>query len=179
MDETKHLETARLRKPARFSIEPKEAERKDIALRLGLVDLKKLNFAGQVAPDGHADFRLEATLGATAVQACVVTSDPVTTRIDTDVIRQYLADMPMPEGDEVEMPEDDTREPLPATIDLTAVMEEALVLALPDWPRADGVEQVDITVTAPGITPMSDEDAKPFAGLKALRDKLGPGEDDT
>ena len=55
-------------------------------------------------------------------------------------------------------------------------MEEALVLALPDWPRAEGVEPVDLTVTEPGVTPMTDDDAKPFAGLKSLRDRMA-GED--
>ena len=70
------------------------------------------------------------------------------------------------------MPEDDTAEPLPRDIDLTRVMAEALALALPAFPRAEGVEPVDISVTEPGKTAMTDDDAKPFAGLKSLRDSM-------
>ena len=67
-------------------------------------------------------------LGATVTQACVVTLAPVITRIEETVTRRYLADMPEPEGEEVEMPEDDSAEPLPVIIDPGAVMIEALAL---------------------------------------------------
>ncbi len=176
MDESSVLATAKVLKPVGFALRPDEAARAEIIARLELLGLRKLSFAGAVAPDGSRDLVLTAKLGATAVQACVVTGEPVTTRIDTQVTRRYLADFEEPEGDEIEMPEDDSAEPLPASIDLGAVMEEALSLALPDFPRAEGVDAVDLTVTEPGVAPMTDEDAKPFAGLKALKDKLGGGE---
>jgi uncharacterized metal-binding protein YceD (DUF177 family) len=98
------------------------------------------------------------------------------------VARRYLAEMPEPEGDEVEMPEDDTAEPLPATLDLFAVLSEALALALPQYPRAEDAELGEAVFAAPGVAPMTDEEAKPLAGLAALRDRLKgpeePGEDD-
>ena len=179
MDENPVLATAKVLKPVAFDLRPGADARAEIMARLGLTGLRKLSFAGEIAPEGDRDLALTARLGATAVQACVVTGDPVTTRIDTDVTRRYLADLEEPEGDEVEMPEDDTAEPLPASIDLASVMEEALSLALPDFPRADGVDPVDLTVTEPGVAPMTDEDAKPFAGLKGLKDKLsGNGDGD-
>ena len=58
-------------------------------------------------------------------------------------------------------------------------MVEALALALPTWPRTEGVEPVTLSVTEPGKTPMSDEDAKPFAALKSLAEKAAndPGEE--
>ena len=71
------------------------------------------------------------------------------------------------------MPEDDTLEDLPSEIDLDELLSEALSLALPEWPRAKGVDPVDMAVTEPGKTPMSDEDTKPFAALKSLKDGLG------
>ena len=46
----------------------------------------------------------------------------------------------MPDGDEVEMPEDDTVEPMPEVIDLAEVAAEALALALPLYPRAPGAD---------------------------------------
>ena len=51
-------------------------------------------------------------------------------------------------------------------------MIEALALALPPFPRLEGAELGNIAVTERGITPMSDDDAKPFAGLGDLRKAL-------
>jgi uncharacterized metal-binding protein YceD (DUF177 family) len=161
-------------RPTQFVVEPGTEERAAIADRLGIPSVRKLRFEGEMQPQGRQDWALAGRLGATVVQPCVVTLDPVTTRIDEDVRRTYLAEMPEPEGgDEAEMPEDDTADPLPETLDLFAVMEEALALALPPFPRAPGAELGEAVYTEPGKAAMTDDDAKPFAGLKALRDKLG------
>lgn len=161
------------RKPTSFSLTPGADERAAIAAALDLSGLPKLRFAGQIAPQGRSDWTLTAELGATAIQPCVVTLAPVTTRIDEPVTRTYIADLPDPDGAEVEMPDDTSIEPLPAAIDLVAVMVEALSLALPDFPRAEDAALDQTTYAAPGVAPMTDDDAKPFAGLAALRDKLG------
>ena len=170
------LNTAAITRTEDFTLRPGAEERAALADALGIRAVRKLSLTGQIAPEGKSDLLLEASLGATIVQDCVVTGDPVTTRIDEPVLRRYLADMEDPEGDEAEMPEDDTAERLPAEIDLADVMREALALALPPWPRAEGVEPVDVTVTEPGKEPMTEEDARPFAGLKALRDQLKDGD---
>ena len=155
-----------------FELTPTPEERAAVAEALGIRGLRKLRFSGVLAPQGRSDWRLEADLGATVVQDCVVTLEPVATRIDEEVARLYLADWREPEGEEVEMPEDDSVEPLPASLDLVQVMLEALALALPPYPRADGVEPVEMSVTEPGKQPMTDDEARPFAGLKALRDRM-------
>lgn len=167
------LATSKITAAHDFAFKPDTAERAQMAETLGILGIKKLAFAGNLAPSGAKDLKLSAHIGATVIQACVVTTEPVTTRIEEDIVRLYEHGLEMPEGDEVEMPEDDTVEPLPAEIDLSQVMEEALALALPPWPRAKGVAPVDITVTEPGKAPLTDEDTKPFASLKDLRDKLG------
>ncbi len=51
-------------------------------------------------------------------------------------------------------------------------MFEALTLALPLYPRADGADLGEPVFTEPGKRPLTDEDARPFAGLKDLRDRL-------
>jgi len=162
------------------SVTPDSAARAAVADALGITAVKKLTFSGALIPEGKSDWRLQADLGATVVQPCVVTLDPVTTRIDEPVVRRYLASLnaaPDPDTDpddgEFEMPEDDTLEPLLATIDLGAVMLEALALALPQWPRAKGVESGPVQHTEPGRTPMTDEDARPFANLRAQLDAKG------
>lgn len=163
--------------PTRFEIVPDAQERAALAERLGLTKLSRLRFAGALHPEGRGDWRLEATLGATVVQPCAVTLAPVTTRIDAAVLRRYLANLPAPDaGAETEMPEDDTVEPLPRTLDLPLVMEEALSLELPDYPRASGTDFEGKSALPPGAAPITDAETRPFAGLASLRDKLADKE---
>lgn len=178
-DQTVHrLADLNDRKGIEFDLRPEALEA--IAGRLELLDLRKVRFQGVLRPEGPRGWRLEAQLGATVVQPCVVTLAPVTTRLEEPVLRRYTPDFHNIAGEEsdrdgegVPMPEDDTLEPLPAAIDLLEVMEEALALALPDYPRAEGAELAESRFAGKGVAPLRDEDLKPFAGLAALRDKLG------
>lgn len=169
-----HLRLADLpnRRATEFELLPNAEERKAVAADLGISNVKKLRFSGQLTPIGKSDWRLKADLGATVVQPCVTTLDPVTTRLDETVERSYVADPPEVEASEIEMPEDDTVEPLPATLDLAEVMIEALTLALPLYPRTADAALGEAVFTEPGVKPMSDDEAKPFAGLGALREQL-------
>jgi uncharacterized metal-binding protein YceD (DUF177 family) len=158
--------------PTVFDLAPDPDHMAALANDMGLLALRKLRFRGEIRALGKRDWELTATLGATVDQSCVVTLDPVTTRIDAPVERRYLAEMPEPEGDEVEMPEDDTIEPLGSVIDPAAVMAEALALNLPLYPRAEGADLGRAQFAEPGTAPLTDEDTKPFAGLAALKSKL-------
>ncbi|UWP93148.1 DUF177 domain-containing protein [Aliiroseovarius crassostreae] len=161
-----------------FEIIPSEAQCRAIAADIGVPALRKIRFTGTLAPMGKRDWKMKARLGATVTQDCVVTLAPVTTRIEDEVSRHWIAGLvTAPEGDEVEMPDDVTQEPLGAEIDLGEVLIEALALALPLYPRVEGAALEAQNFTEPGITPMTDEAARPFAGLAGLRDKLS-GESD-
>ena len=148
------------RRATSFALSPDAGARAALAEELGLSALRKLTFEGSIDPMGARDWRLTGRLGATVVQPCVVTLEPVTTRIDAEVARTYLAEILSSSGISTSSP-------------AGAVMAEALALAVPLYPRADGVELGDAVFAGPGVTPLSDEAAKPFAGLAALRDKLG------
>mgnify|MGYP000507130793 CR=1 FL=1 len=171
------LRTANLRnsQPTRFKLEPDAPARDALAKALDAVSVRKLRFEGEVAPKGRSGWELTAQLGATVVQSCIVTLEPVTTRIDTPVTRRFVPAEQMSSyeaGSEIEMPEDDETEELGEVIDLAAVMTEALSLALPDFPRKDGAVVETAQFAEDGVTPMTDEDTKPFAGLAALREKM-------
>lgn len=172
-DQTPVLPSAKITRPVSFEMAPDADARAALAKEMGIIGVKKLRFTGEIGPNGRKDLALIGHLGATVVQACVVTLEPVTTRIEEPVLRRYVAGYEMPEDAEAEMPEDESLEALPEEIDFAAVMSEALALNLPAWPRAQGIEPVDLAVTEPGKAPMTDDDAKPFAALKALKDKLG------
>ncbi|KMW56635.1 hypothetical protein AIOL_001589 [Candidatus Rhodobacter oscarellae] len=160
-----------------FALLPEPEARAQIATALGFRGLRKLRFEGALRPSGKRDWQLAAQLGATVVQDCVITLEPVVTRIDTPVERLYVAELPelSSDAEEIEMPQDDTVEPIPAELDLLALLHEALAIAAPDYPRKDAAELEDTNFAAPGTEPLSDEAAKPFAGLAGLRDKLQDG----
>ncbi len=158
--------------PTPFALRPDKSKLEEIVAQLDLSGLRKLSFEGHLQPQSKRDWLLTARLGATVVQPCVVTLDPVTTRIDQNVQRLFLSDYNEPDEAESEMPQDDTSEPLGQWIDPFAVMVEALALALPEYPRATDAALEERQFTEPGKAPMTDEDARPFAGLASLKEHL-------
>lgn len=160
------------RRATRFTLTPDASECSALAAALGVDALRRVRFDGTLAPSGRDDWGLSAALGATVQQPCVVTLAPVSTRIEDQITRRYLSDWQPPEGDEVQMPDDTETDPLPQQIDLYAVLREALSLALPAYPRSEGASLGQAQFTSPGQTPMSDADARPFAGLADLKNKL-------
>ena len=158
--------------PTHFQLLGSDIDTQALAEQLEVSALRKLRFEGQVRAVGNADWELVGTLGATVSQPCAVTLAPVTTRIDVAVRRLYLRDYEEIDAPEAEMPEDDEIEPLGTWIDPEAVMIEALSLAVPDFPRADGAELGEMVLTEPDVAPLTKEAAKPFAGLADLKSKL-------
>ncbi|MBY6138032.1 DUF177 domain-containing protein [Leisingera daeponensis] len=158
--------------PTAFEITPGKDALAALAAEFGVNSLRKARFAGEIRAMGKKDWKLTGRLGATVVQDCVVTLEPVTTRIEEPVEITYLARIETPEGAEVEMPEDDSIEPLGSHIDPAAVMAEALALHIPAYPRKAGAELGEAVYAEDGVQPMRDEDTRPFAGLAALRSQL-------
>lgn len=173
-------------RPRRFHLRPDASARARLAQELGLLALRKLDFRGALRAEGRHDWRLEARLGATVEQPCVISAEPVRTRIDIDVMRLFQPPPPTDEMAqtalpfEMPVPEDDSIEPLGAVLDPGAVMAEALALALPDYPRAPGaaLAEAGLQAAPAGVAPVP-EPARPhpFAVLAALKnDKGGAGE---
>jgi uncharacterized metal-binding protein YceD (DUF177 family) len=182
-DQTRRIPVARLARRGGLDVElvPDAAARAALAAELALLDLPKLRLSGRITPDGDSGWRLDATLGATVVQSCGVTLQPVTTRIDEAVTRRYARDTGEPEpraGEEIEMPEDDTLEPLAEVIDLDAVLTEALALALPIAPRRADAGPARAAAAPDDAAPDDGDPPGPFDALSGLRDRLargGPG----
>jgi uncharacterized metal-binding protein YceD (DUF177 family) len=169
--------------PTRFHYAPDAEARAALAAELGLLALPALLFAGEIAPAGRDEMVLTGKLDARADQACIVSLAPVRANLSEAVRRRFVADLTLPDGDEQEMPEDDTVEPMPEIIDIAEIAAEALMLALPLYPRASGAELGQLVHAADGVTPLADSDLKPFAGLAGLAGKLsgpaGPKDDPT
>lgn len=154
-----------------FRVEVSDALRQYLVELLDLVSLRKLRFEGALHPVAARDWQLRADLGATVVQPCVVTLDPVTTRIDQRVDITYVAGFDEPTAAESEMDSDDSVEALVEEIDLESVLAEALALHVPDYPRKEGVALAN-AVSGHEDTSEEEERQRPFAGLGDLRDKL-------
>lgn len=156
-----------------FEIALEASERKSLAAELSLLDVPALRLKGRLSPADRDGWDLEARLLATVVQPCVVSLDPVTTRIDEKVIRRYRRELPDDDATgEIELPDDDTLERLEPRIDPRRVLTEALALALPLYPRAETAELGEAVFTEPGKAALTDDDAKPLAGLAKLRQQM-------
>jgi uncharacterized metal-binding protein YceD (DUF177 family) len=160
-----------------FDLRPNGPERAALAAFLDISAIPELRFRGTIVPAGRHDLLLQGELTARVVQPCVITLDPVTTHLSEQVTRRYVEDFVMPQGDEVEMPEDDGVEPFPQAIDLGAIATEALTLAMPLYPKSAGATLGE-TVHAPdGIRPLRDADLRPFAGLSGLALRPASGDE--
>ena len=174
-DEIITLASLPAKKPYRKTWEPTAEVRAAMAEQLGITEMRKLRVQLTLTPQGKSDWHLEARWGATVVQPCVVTLAPVVTRLEETNTLTYTDKMPEMSDSEAEMPDDETLEPLPEEIHLSAAVAEMVALALPVYPRAEGVEMGAQVFGPPGEAPMTDDDAKPFAGLASLKEKLEKG----
>lgn len=117
------------------------AERQALGRRLDLLGLEELRASGRVqrSQDGR-ELHLAGALEALVVQTCVVSLDPVRSRVAEPIERRWLLPGagPAPESDELVDPEAVDVEPLEgAVIDFGAVVAEELALALDPYPRLE------------------------------------------
>lgn len=173
-DEFTHpLSVAKLSQTAEtpFDLNLTEGEARAVAKQLSVISVRKLRFVGATGMDGD-DWVLDGKLGVTVTQSCVVTLEPVRTRIEIDVRRRFTASISEENEADITIPSDDTVEALGAIIDAAQIAIEALALELPEYPRADGAVHEELIFSPPGVEPLTDEAARPFAGLGALKKKL-------
>jgi len=168
------VETLPANRLVKFDLVPSEQEIEALKALFGLTGLKKMRLIGEIAPMGARSWQLEAMLGATVSQVCIVSAEPVRTRIDVPVRVKFVPENKIP-FDTPENELDEDLEPLGKTIDIGIVATESLGLAIPLYPRKDGATLQNAQSTPKGAAPITDEDLKPFAGLASLKDKLGEG----
>ena len=70
------------RHPTKFDHVPDRTVLQAIIANLGLLGLRKLRLKGEIQPVGKDGWRVRAKLGGTVVQPCVITLEPVKTRIE-------------------------------------------------------------------------------------------------
>jgi uncharacterized metal-binding protein YceD (DUF177 family) len=151
------VDVGQLAGETRRSIVANEAERRALAIRFGLLGLERLEADVSVTPVARG-IRLDAVLTAEVTQECVVTLEPVQSRIEE---RFSLVYGEAPE--EVLEAEEEVVEPLPgAALDIGEAVAQQLSLALDPYPRAP-------SAVLPVETAPDDPADHPFAALARLK----------
>ncbi|HEX8579217.1 MAG TPA: DUF177 domain-containing protein [Allosphingosinicella sp.] len=156
------------------AIKADEAERAALAERFGLLEIHALSATASLSRADEA-VRASGRVTATVVQSCVATGEPVEEQVAEDFTIEFR---PHPEvnapDEEIELSgsELDVVFYDGSAVDLGEAVAETVSLALNPFPRSPEAEQA---LREAGVK--SEEEAKreasPFAGLAALKDKLG------
>jgi uncharacterized metal-binding protein YceD (DUF177 family) len=160
--------------PRPVSIGANEAERAALAQRFGLEAIHSLAAEAELVRFGEA-VRATGRVTAAVVQSCVASGVPVEEQVAEDFTIEFH---PHPQAgspdEEIELSEGELDVVFydAAAVDLGDAVAETVSLALNPFPRAPDAEDA---LRAAGVK--SEEEARaeasPFAGLAALKDKLG------
>jgi len=159
----------RIRGGERLDLSADAEECAEVAKRLGLVSLDRLDAHAVLSRDGDricATGRIKAALA----QSCVASGEPVPERIDEPFELVFL---PEPKGrpdEEMELGEGELDVAFHdgAAIDLGTAIADTLALVLDPFPRGPNA---DAALKAAGV--LSEEQAGPFAALAKLKGEKG------
>jgi len=147
-----------------FDIAASEPERAPLAHRFGLLALDRLEARIRLERLPGGLLRLAADLAADVVQECVVTLEPVASRLEDSFTLLY-GEPQNGAGEVVLSGEAELVEPIPgSTIDIGEAVAQQLSLVLDPYPRAPGV-------VAPTPAPGETKPDSPFAALAKWKRK--------
>ena len=145
-----------------------------LARRFGLRALSRLEARAHGVPDASG-CRVTGTLSADLVQACVATDEDVPAHLETPFEVRFVRGYESGDTDEegVELNDEDC-DVLPLEedrIDLGETVAQTMAVNLDPYPRLPDADKI---LRELGV--LSEEDAGPFAALKALKLGKGAGE---
>lgn len=148
------------------------AERAALAARLGVPGVKRFGYTGRLTPI-ESGFRVEGTARARLIRTCVVSLETFDELVEVPFLRDFIAGAPSPDSlDDLDPDAEDPPEPLGEVIDPADIAAEAAALALDPYPRKPDAA-FDGVSTAPEDGDDSPDRPNPFAGLAALKAKMG------
>ena len=160
------LRLDQIRDGERLDLVADDAERTEIAKRLGLLSLDRVEAhatLGRTGPIVRAEGRLVAILD----QSCVVTGDPVAAHVDEPFAILFMPEPPPGAADEeIELGESDCDVVFydGAMIDLGTAIADTLALSIDPYPRSASAQA---TLKEAGV--LTEEQASPFAVLAKLK----------
>lgn len=155
-----------------FSGEAGAEEREALARRFGVQAVHALSYRARLTPKGDG-WTVEGEVAARLEQICVVTLEPMEVDIDERFARELQPGATTATAThEVEIVRDDEPDILGAEIDVAEIAAEAAALAVDPWPRRDDAAFENRLQGPPGVEALTDEAARPFAALAALRQRM-------
>ena len=148
-----------------------DKERADLAARFGLLCLDSLSASFTLKRVRKDLVRVKGHVRAELAQACVVTLDPVPSKIDERFEVDFLEGA-QPAVTDLELDAEAAEAPEPAPdgwIDLGELAAEQLGLALDPYPRKPGAEVPAEWKAEPIAEPAAEERPNPFATLEKLK----------
>ena len=152
-----------------MDLEAAPETRAALAALAGVREVPQLAAAFDLTRQGagvHVSGRVRARVG----QTCVVTLEPIENEIDEPVDVLFMPGAEAPVAHDLHTLDEDEEPPEPLVggkVDLGALATEFLLLGIDPYPRKPGAE------FAPPKGPDAGE--HPFAGLEALKNRLGGG----
>jgi hypothetical protein len=153
--------------------EATEVERAALAARFRVPAVRSLRYAATVAPWGPGGWRVQGVAEAGLTQTCVVTLEPVDTAVREPFDRRFVPGRRLAEAATLDPDADEAPEPLGAAVDPAEIAAEAVALGIDPYPRAPEARFDGAAGAPPGAEPLTDEAARPFARLAALRGSKG------
>lgn len=152
-----------------YSLTANETVRGILAKRFDLLALNAFTAQVEILPWRKTGLRVEGSLAADVVQACVVTLDPVPAQLNEKFSLQFRPVGPVKDGDrEVAINPLDEEPPEPLLeegFDLGEVVAEQLALALEPYPRVPGAKVSDDL----GSAEILEKKPNPFEVLKDFK----------
>lgn len=155
--------------PRPMVIEAEPAERKALARRFAVPAIDRLAAELSLSRTGDV-VQASGCIHAQVTQSCVASGEPVPATIDEPFSILFTPPYEgRPSEEEIELSAADCDVVFyeGGSIDLGEAVAETLSLSLPPWPRAPGGDEA---LREAGVK--SEQEAGPFAGLAALKDKL-------
>lgn len=159
----------RIRDGDRIELVADDSERAAIVEQLGLLSLSALKAHAVLSRNGER-VDAEGRIQARCEQPCIATGEPVPAAVDEAFTLHFL---PEPKGapdEEIELADADLDTIFHdgARIALGEALVDTLSLTLDPYPRGPNAEAA---LRDAGV--ISEEEARPFAALAALKDKFG------
>jgi len=158
-------------------LEATAEEKINLAQRFNLEDVETLIAKLHVTVDSQESLiQLTGSIEADITQACIVTLEPVTSKIEVSIIRHYTT-APVSQDSVIEVDlsqeNDDSPEPIEGEIiDFGEIVTEQFSLEIDPFPRSPGSEFTGFSSDTAKNSPselQSDEASNPFAILAQLK----------
>ncbi|MEQ9198503.1 MAG: DUF177 domain-containing protein [Rhodospirillales bacterium] len=150
-----------------------QAECRAAADDLGVVSVPSLAATGTVTRRKDM-VRLSLKITADITQTCVVTLEPLESRVACELKRVFTTRPPVENAEvDIDPLSDDPPDPLEGgLVPIRDAILEQILLEIDPYPRKEGLSYVEILDDDDDGTGKADEKASPFAALAALKDKL-------